>query len=280
MTINEYLKEIDEIDKGIIKSFSERLRILEELVRLKAKKGTAVVDAERENEKMAGILDHTEADFRAYIGNLYSRVFELDRLYQERILRESGEWAPAPAPTPTSATSAAGSPGVSRHEHVDAAKRKMTNIALIGMPGCGKTSIGRCLAGIIGCDFFDTYELIETKAGKSVERIIRDGGENTLRDMETKVLKEVLKKNGCVIATSGGVVKRGENKGLLQENSTVVFLDRTPAELLSDGGALSNLQSIKTIYLEQLPLYLEWCDIEVATSGGVERTAHAVKNML
>ena len=155
-----------------------------------------------------------------------------------------------------------------------------TRCALIGMPGCGKTSVGRYLAGIIGCEFCDTFELITKKAGKSIERIIKDGGEYALRDMETKVLRDVLKNNGCVIATSGGVVKKAENKELLQSNSTVVFLDRTPAELLSEGGALSNLQSIKMLYLEQLPLYLSWCDIEVSTSGGIERTAQAIKDML
>lgn len=158
----------------------------------------------------------------------------------------------------------------------EAIERKMKNITFIGMPGCGKTTVGRRLAESTGRDFYDSDEIIAAKAGKSIEMIFADDGEEAFRDLEENVLGEVLKRSGCVIATGGGIVKRESNRRLLRQNSVTLFLDRAPNELPIDGRPLSISSGIETLYKERLPLYLEWSDHKITARGGVEETARAV----
>ena len=153
---------------------------------------------------------------------------------------------------------------------------KMRNIALIGMPGCGKTAVGKRIAEMTGREFFDSDEVIEAKAGKSIKRIFADDGEDVFRDMEADTLGELLKLSGCLIATGGGIVKREINRRFLRQNSVAVFLDRAPDELPLDGRPLSLSTGIETLYSERLPLYIEWCDFRITALSGVEETAGAV----
>ena len=153
---------------------------------------------------------------------------------------------------------------------------EMINIALIGMPGCGKTSVGRRIAEITGREFFDIDELITNKAGKSIERVFADDGEAVFRDMESDILGDISKKQACVIATGGGIVKKPANRRLLRQNSITVFIDRKLSELPSDGRPLSLSQGVDKLYAERLPLYLQWSDYKISSGGGVEQTARAV----
>ena len=163
---------------------------------------------------------------------------------------------------------------------VGTARRKVKNIALIGMPGCGKTSVGRRLAEITGREFFDTDELVALEAGKGVERIIAEDGEDAFRGMEEAALMDAAKMSGCVIATGGGIVKREANRRLLRQNSVVVFIDRAPDELPADGRPLSQLHGAGRSYGERLPLYLEWSEHKITARSDVGRTAAAVKEVL
>jgi len=159
-------------------------------------------------------------------------------------------------------------------------ERNVKNIALVGMPGCGKTTVGRSLASLTGREFFDTDELVVIKAGKSVERIFADDGEEVFRNLEEAVLCEVSKKTGCVIATGGGIVTRKANRRFLRQNSAVVFIERAPEELPDNGRPLSLSAGVDKLFKERLPLYDEWCDHRVAAREGLEETARAVMGKL
>ena len=163
---------------------------------------------------------------------------------------------------------------------VEAIRRQTMNIAIIGMPGCGKTSVGRRLAEITGRKFYDIDELIAHKAGKAIERIFAEDGEEAFRNLEADILFDISKKSGGVIATGGGVVKIGANRRLLSRNSVVVFLDRAPEMLPVDGRPLSLAFGVQALYAERLPLYEEWCDHRVGALDGVEPTAQAVMEIL
>ena len=157
---------------------------------------------------------------------------------------------------------------------------KIKNIALIGMPGCGKTTVGGRLAELTGREFYDIDEMIRIRAGKPAERLLADVGEEAFRDIEEAELKEVSKKSGCVVATGGGTVKREANRRRLRQNSIIVYLDRPAGELPSAGRPLSVQYGVDALYRERAPLYSEWCDFRIPTGDGAEETARAVLKVL
>ena len=99
---------------------------------------------------------------------------------------------------------------------------QMQNIVLIGMPGCGKTTLGKALAARLGRPFYDADTVLEQRAGRSIPEIFRCDGEAAFRALETQTLAELGKCSGAVIATGGGCVTRPENAPLLRQNGRVV----------------------------------------------------------
>jgi shikimate kinase len=98
------------------------------------------------------------------------------------------------------------------------------NIVLIGFMGCGKTTVGRILAGRLGWDFLDTDALIVQSVGRSIPEIFAEEGEKAFRDHETEVLRSACTRGNRVISTGGGVVLRSDNVSILRENALVVWL--------------------------------------------------------
>ena len=111
----------------------------------------------------------------------------------------------------------------------------MKNILLVGMPGCGKSTIGGKLAELTGRTFVDTDALIVERAGVTIPEIFAAHGEAYFRKLETEVLAEVSQKSALIIATGGGVVTRPENHPLCRQNSIVAFLNRDVSILPQDG---------------------------------------------
>lgn len=153
------------------------------------------------------------------------------------------------------------------------------NIVLIGMPGCGKSSIGAELARITEREFFDTDQLIEQKIGKSTSLILEQYGEDFFRSVETSVLCEISKKSSLVIATGGGIIKRNENFRLIHQNSTTIYLERELSELPVDGRPLSLRIGIEALAQERIPIYKKWSDTIVPVCG-IEKTAIDIAKLL
>jgi shikimate dehydrogenase len=140
---------------------------------------------------------------------------------------------------------------------------KTQNIALIGMPGCGKSTAGKAIAQIMGRPFADIDVLVEAAAGKSIPEIFAEDGEAAFRLLETRILGEEAKKSGIVIATGGGVVTHPENFDLLRQNCLIVYLKRELSELCTDGRPISQAAGIKTLAEQRLPLYEAWSDCTI-----------------
>lgn len=140
----------------------------------------------------------------------------------------------------------------------------MKNILLVGMPGCGKSTIGGKLAELTGRRFVDTDELIVERAGTSIPEIFAAHGEAYFRKLETEVLAEVSQKSELIIATGGGVVTRPENHPLVGQNSIVAFLNRDISILPKDGRPISQSRDLGELFRERLPLYRAVCDFEIA----------------
>ena len=107
------------------------------------------------------------------------------------------------------------------------------NIVLIGMPGCGKTTIGKVAAAELNMNFIDTDDEIAKEAGKEIPRIFEEAGEDGFRELESEIIARVSAVQGAVIATGGGAILRQRNIDLLKENGIIVFIDRPLEKLVT-----------------------------------------------
>ena len=153
------------------------------------------------------------------------------------------------------------------------------NIVLTGMPGSGKTTVGKLLADAMDRPYLDTDALIEEKAGMTPAQIIATRGEAAFRDVESEVIREVAQKNGCVIATGGGAILRPENIRHLRMNGKLFFLDRPPEQLIptKDRPLSATREAIGQRYRERYPIYVETADVIVANTDSPETAARQVK---
>ncbi len=132
-----------------------------------------------------------------------------------------------------------------------------TNLVLIGMPGCGKTTVGKLIAEHMGRRLIDTDEVILEMTGRTSAQIIREDGEPAFRDIETEAVRKVSAMTGVVIATGGGVVTRWENIELLRSYGRLIYLDCAPDELIStpDRPLSSTPEKLRKLYEERDELY-------------------------
>ncbi len=148
------------------------------------------------------------------------------------------------------------------------------NIVLIGMPGSGKTECGKALAEKLCRPFRDTDELILAAAGRTPAEILLADGEAAFRALESRVLADVCRESGLVIATGGGAVTVPANRDLLRQNGAVVFLDRDKSQLATDGRPLS--ARLDELYDRRMPLYHAFADKTVQSRATVSETAEAI----
>ena len=149
------------------------------------------------------------------------------------------------------------------------------NIVLIGMPGCGKSSIGSELASKTGRELVDTDEWVINHTGKSIPAIFTEDGEETFRNLEKKALETLCKQSGSIIATGGGIVKCPENRNTIRQNSVVIFIDRDITELPVSGRPLSEKEGVGTLAKARLPIYEKWCDYKIK-AGSIEETTEEI----
>ena len=146
-------------------------------------------------------------------------------------------------------------------------RNQMENLILIGMPGCGKSTIGCLLAQQLGRKFVDADAEIVKQAGKSIPEIFQESGEEGFRKWETEILSQLGKQSGLVIATGGGCVTRPENYPLLHQNGYIIWIRRDPSILPTDGRPLSQNGRIEEMYKMRRPLYERFADTCVMNDG-------------
>lgn len=142
------------------------------------------------------------------------------------------------------------------------------NIVIIGMPGAGKTAIGKKLADVLEKDFIDLDEAISEKMGMTIPDIFEKFGEKHFRNLETDIAKEYGRRNKLIIATGGGCVLREENMNALIQNGVVFFLDRPLKFLETKGRPLSKSpEALRWMYKYRLPLYEKYSDYRVIVNN-------------
>ena len=158
--------------------------------------------------------------------------------------------------------------------------RQMKNVVLIGMPGCGKSTIGNLLARKLGRKFVDADEEIIQLAGKSIPEIFAQDGEEIFREWETMALEHLGKQSGLVIATGGGCVTRQRNYPALHQNGSIVWLERDLSLLPTQGRPLSQSNRLEEMYAVRKPLYEAFADVRVANTGSPEDTVTEILSKL
>ena len=159
-------------------------------------------------------------------------------------------------------------------------------VVLIGMPGCGKSTIGKLISKELNIKFFDMDKYIENMTSKTIPELF-ENGEEYFRDFETKACEELAKINNALISSGGGVVKRKENIDILKkEASYIIFIDRPLEELLNDID-ISNRPLLKDgreklikLYEERYELYKSAADNIVENDKSIRDTVDKVKKII
>ncbi|MBR1737051.1 MAG: type II 3-dehydroquinate dehydratase [Firmicutes bacterium] len=167
----------------------------------------------------------------------------------------------------------------------------MKNIVLIGFMGCGKTSVGKKIAEIMGIDFIDTDEKIVMETGMSINDIFRKYGEDYFRNLENKLCEQIAEsKEPLVIATGGGIIKNSDNAQILKENGKFIYLSADADKIYQNIGddetrpllmGGNKRLIIERLLEERLPMYYEYADIIFDTNEkNVEECAKEIVEML
>lgn len=159
-------------------------------------------------------------------------------------------------------------------------KSQMENIILIGMPGSGKSTIGKMLSNRLGRKFVDADAEIIKAAGMSIPEIFAQHCEAHFRSTETQVLAELGKRSGLIIATGGGCVTRPENYPLLHQNGTVFWLKRDINKLPTAGRPLSKGGKLEEMYRIRKPMYEFFADHMVNNDGDADSTVAEIVRRL
>lgn len=159
------------------------------------------------------------------------------------------------------------------------------NIVLIGMPGCGKSTLGFFLSKKLEVDFIDLDVYIETKENKKIHEIFQKG-EAYFRDLEAKSVEEVSKFNSTVISTGGGVIKREENIKSLRRNGRLIFIDRPLEKTLEDIDTENRpllkykKDNLYNLYKERYDLYKKYADYRILNESSLEEALNEILNLL
>lgn len=158
-------------------------------------------------------------------------------------------------------------------------------IVLIGMPGCGKTTIGKILSTQLNLKFYDMDEYIQETSGKTIAELF-EKGEDNFRDLETQACRDLIKKNNVIISTGGGVVKRKENVDILKEDSTIIFLDRPVENIIGDVDVSKRpllkdgKEKVLVLYKERYELYKKAADKIIVNDGTVKDVVKKIKDII
>ncbi len=157
------------------------------------------------------------------------------------------------------------------------------NIFLIGMPGAGKSTIGKILSENLFLPFYDADIYLESSIGKSIFSLFIQG-EDIFRDIETEILKKLVLKK-AIIATGGGVIVRKENRELLKKEGFVFFIDRKIEDIKKDiqkeyRPLLRKGVSLESLYEERFPLYKEVADFHILNKGRISEVIGEIQEKI
>ncbi len=150
------------------------------------------------------------------------------------------------------------------------------NITLIGMPSCGKSTVGKEIARLLNKPFVDLDEEIEREEGLSIPEIFAAKGEDYFRTVETRMINKFGNDNGMVLSTGGGTPVREENRNALRRNSFVVWVNRKTENLTTKGRPVSQKEGVQSLYEKRAPIYQAVADAVVDNNGSIDQTVKEI----
>lgn len=160
-------------------------------------------------------------------------------------------------------------------------KNSDKSLVLIGMPGCGKTTVGKLVASRLSIGFIDLDKYIEEKTGLTIPQLFKIG-EDYFRDKESEAVRDMSLLPPSIISTGGGIVKRKENIECLRKNGIIVFIDRNIEDIMKDMDAQgrpllkNNPDAIFDLYKERYSLYKAYSDYTIENSYTLEDLADKI----
>ncbi len=155
-------------------------------------------------------------------------------------------------------------------------RAKTANIVLVGMPGSGKTAVGKLVAEATGKRFVDTDDEIVNRDGRPIPEIFRQDGEEYFRRVERDVIRDLGNGTGLVISTGGGCVTVPENRDPLRQNGMVIRLDREVSKLAKRGRPLSLGGELGEMLEKRAPLYDSFSDFTVKNETSPQDAAREI----
>lgn len=161
----------------------------------------------------------------------------------------------------------------------------MANIVLVGMPGAGKTTIGRKLGKALGRPVLDADDKVVEQTGRTIKDLFQEG-EDVFRQAETAAVKTLAAMDGIIISCGGGVVKRPENIAFLQATGKIFFLNR---DLAAIAGCVDKVtrpllnsaeDRLTQLYNERMPLYLKYADYTIPVDEDFDKTTEYIVELV
>lgn len=159
-------------------------------------------------------------------------------------------------------------------------RRDMLNLILVGMPGCGKSTVAKALGAALGREVQEADALIQAEAGQPIPAIFAAEGEEGFRKRESAVLRELGKRSGLIVSTGGGCVTREENYEPLHQNGVIVWLQREIDRLPKEGRPISLRSNLHELYEKRRPCYERFADVVIDNNGSLEATVNAILEVL
>ena len=238
MDIKEAREKIDGIDTQLVALFEERLSIIEVIGKYKDEHHLPLIDETRDREIIVGHKESCkDVQLSPYVES-----------YMKQVVSISNEF-------------------LKEHMH--------KHIFLIGMPGAGKTTVGKMLAKELKRDFYDLDQTIQDKVGKSVQNIFIYDGKDAFSEYEYETIKELIHNKPAVIATGGGTVTSEKTVNLMRNNGLVVFVNRDVNHILDDLDleirplVKESIEYIFNVYEERYPLYEQVAHIKIGNEGSI-----------
>ncbi|WP_251421955.1 shikimate kinase [Veillonella agrestimuris] len=238
MDIKDARQQIDSIDSQLVTLFEQRLLLIEAIAKYKDEHHLPLIDEARDEEIIAKHKENcSQTQWAPYIES-----------YMKQVVATSNEF-------------------LKEHMH--------KHIFLIGMPGAGKTTVGKMLAKELGRDFYDLDQTIQDKVGKSVQNIFIYDGKDAFSEYEYETIKELIHNKPSVIATGGGTVTSEKTVNLMRNNGLVVFVNRDVNHILDDLDleirplVKESIEYIFNVYEERYPLYEEVAHIKIGNEGSI-----------
>lgn len=240
MDLGQIRTSIDQVDRDLVELLNRRFDLVDKVGLYKYIEGLEIENKDRESYIKDRLINDYDSKDEAIL-DIFGEIFAVSKARQAKNF-------------------------ASYKELQEECKKKEENIILVGMPGSGKTTIGKKLAYLLNRDFIDIDELIYKENQSKPGEIIEKYGESYFRSLESDALKRVLRDQGKVIATGGGILIKDENLAHIKSPANIVYyIDRNLDELAIDGRPLSQggPQVLKELYSKRNIRYETVCDLKI-----------------